>query len=58
MKTPIISTIKNIKNYSGIGGDCTNFASQVLADKARLVKYSMDLYMVFSHFSKKEGTSW
>ncbi|MBE6064382.1 amidase domain-containing protein [Clostridium cochlearium] len=44
---------KKYKNYSGIGGDCTNFASQVLADK-EAGEIPMD-YTWFSHFSKKEG---
>lgn len=46
---------KKYKSYAGIGGDCTNFVSQILGDKGA-GEIPMD-YTWFSHFSKKEGMS-
>ncbi|RXM73794.1 amidase domain-containing protein [Clostridium tetani] len=44
---------KKYKNYAGLGGDCTNYASQVLGDKdAGGIPAD---YTWFSHSSKKEG---
>ena len=44
---------KKYKSYAGIGGDCTNFASQVLSDK-EAGGIPKD-YTWFSHSSKNEG---
>lgn len=45
---------KKYKNYAGMGGDCTNYASQVLGDK-EAGGIPTD-YTWFPHSSKNEGT--
>lgn len=48
---------KKYRNYTGIGGDCTNFASQVLGDKeAGALKFDGTWKCSYHKFSPAEGS--